>query len=107
LKALRLLGLDSKYQAIDDQVTSRLEEALQKLADGLQKKRSLKKHDKILVKIGRLRQQYSRASKQYTISVEKDDISGNATKITWQQKAVENTTDSYPGVYCLRTSQAD
>jgi transposase len=98
---------EKKDQAIDDRVTSRLEEALQKLADGLQKKRSLKKYDKVLVKIGRLRQKYSRASKQFTISVEKVDTSGNATKIIWQQKAIENTTDSYPGVYCLRTSHAD
>ena len=98
---------EKKDQAIGDRVTSRLEEALQKLAAGLQKKRALKKYDKVMVKIGRLRQKYSRASKQYTISVEKDDISGNATKITWQQKAVENTTDSYPGVYCLRTSHAE
>lgn len=98
---------EKKDQAIDDRVSSRLEEALQKLADGLQKKRSLKKYDKVLVKIGRLRQKYSRASKQYTIVVEKDDNSGNATKITWQQKAIENTTDTYPGVYCLRTSRAD
>jgi len=98
---------EKKDQAIDDRVTSRLDEALQKLADGLEKKRCLKKYDKVMVQIGRLRQKYSRASKQYTISVEKDDTSGNATKITWQQKAVENTTDSYPGVYCLRTSHAD
>ena len=98
---------EKKDQAIDDRVTSRLEEALQKLAEGLQKKGSLKKYDKVMVKIGRLRQKYSRASKQFTISVKKDDTSGNATKITWQQKPVENTTDSYPGVYCLRTSHAD
>ena len=98
---------EKKDQAIGDRITSRLEEALQKLADGLQKKRFLKKYDKVMVKIGSLRQKYSRASKQYTISVEKDDISGNATKITWQQEAVENTTDSYPGVYCLRTSHAE
>jgi transposase len=98
---------EKKDQAIDDRVTNRMEEALQKLAGGLLKKRSLKKYDKIMVAIGRLRQKYSRASKQYTISVEKDEASGNATKITWQQKAVENTTDSYPGIYCLRTSHAD
>ena len=98
---------EKKDQAIDDRVTNRMEEALQKLADGLQKKRSLKKYDKVMVAIGRLRQKYSRASKQFTISVTKDEISGNATKITWQQKAVENSTDSYPGVYCLRTSHAD
>ncbi len=98
---------EKKDQAINDRASSRLEEALQKLADGLQKKRCLKKYDKVMVKIGTLRQKYSRASKQYTISVEKDDISGNATKMTWQHKAVENTTDSYPGVYCLRTSHAN
>ncbi len=96
-----------KDQAIDDRVTTRLEEALQKLASGLVKNRCLKKYDKVMVQIGRLREKYSRASKQFTIAVEKDDTTGNATKITWQQKAVDNTTDSYPGVYCLRTSHAD
>ena len=98
---------EKKDQAIDDRVTSRLEEALHKLEGGLHKKQSIKKYDKVMVKIGRLREKYSRASKQYTISVEKDDTTGNATKITWQRQAVENTTDSYPGVYCLRTSHAD
>ena len=98
---------EKKDQAIDDRVTKRFQEALQKLAGGLAKKRCLKKYDKVMVQIGRLRQKYSRASKQFTISVEKDDTTGNATKITWQQKAVENTTDSYPGVYCLRTSHAN
>jgi transposase len=98
---------EKKDQAIDDRIISRMDEALHKLAEGLQKKGSMKKYDKVMVKIGRLREKYSRASKQYTIAVEKDDTTGNATKITWQQKAVENTTDSYPGVYCLRTSHAD
>jgi transposase len=98
---------EKKDQAIDDRVTGRLEEALQKLANGLQKKGCLKKYDKVMVQIGRLRQKYSRASKQYTISVTKDETSGNATKITWEKQAVENTTDTYPGVYCLRTSHAD
>ncbi len=60
-----------------------------------------------MVRIGNLRQNFCRASKQYAISVEKDDSSGKATKMTWQHKAVEYTTDSYPGVYCLRTSHAD
>lgn len=98
---------EKKDQAIDDRVTARLDEALHKLADGLQKKRSMKKYDKVMVKIGRLREKYSRASKQYTISVEKDAVTGNATNIIWNKTAEENTTDSYPGVYCLRTSHAD
>lgn len=78
-----------------------------KLDSGLRKKRCLKKYTKVVEKIGRLREKYSRVSRQFTISVEKDDASGNATKITWQQTQAPNTTDTYPGVYCLRTSQTD
>jgi transposase len=98
---------EKKDQAIDDRVTLRLEEALQKLAGGLDKKRCLKKYDKVMVAIGRLRQKYSRASKQFVISVTKDDADDNATTITWERKPLENTTASYPGVYCLRTSHTD
>lgn len=43
----------------------------------------------------------------YDVSVEKDENSGNAGKITWQRKPAPDTTDTYPGVYCLRTSQTD
>jgi len=98
---------EKKDQAIDDRFTTRLEEDLQKLDHGLSKKRCLKKYDKVMVKIGRLRQQYSSVSRQYAIVVEKDNASGNATKITWEKKPAANTTDTYPGVYCLRTSQTD
>ena len=69
------------------------------------KKRCLKKYDKVLVKIGRLKQKYSRVSGQYTISVIKDEKSDNAVNITWKQQARPETTDTHPGVYCLRTSQ--
>jgi transposase len=98
---------EEKDQAIGNRFINRLEDELQKLNNGLHKKRCLKKYDKVMEKIGRLRQKYSRVSKQYTISVEKDDGSGNAVKITWQQKPAPNTTDTYPGVYCLRTSHAE
>lgn len=98
---------EKKDQAIDDRFTNRFEENLQKLDNGLRKKRCLKKYDKVMVKIGRLRQQYSRVSRRYTIAVEKDNDGGNATKITWQRNPASNTTDTYPGVYCLRTSQTD
>lgn len=98
---------EKKDQAIDDRFTNRFEEALQKLNNGLHKKSCLKKHDKVMEKIGRLKQKYSRVGRQYTISVEKDDSSANATNIRWKKQAAPNTTDTYPGVYCLRTSQTD
>lgn len=98
---------EKKDQAIKDRFVNRFEEDLQKLANGLHKKRCLKKYDKVMVKIGRLRQKYSKVSSRYAIEVEKDEKSYNASKITWQQQPVPDTTDSYPGVYCLRTSQTD
>jgi transposase len=98
---------EEKDQAIGNRFVNRFEEDLRKLSNGLDKKRCLKKYDKVMMKIGRLRQKYSRVSKQYTISVEKEDASGNATKIDWQRSPAPNTTDTYPGVYCLRTSHTD
>lgn len=98
---------EKKDQAISDRFSTRFEKELQKLNGGLHKKRCLKKYDKVLVKVGRLRQKYSRIAKLYTILIEKDESSGNATKITWEQTLPKNTADAYPGVYCLRTSQSD
>ncbi len=81
--------------------------ALEYLKQGLGMKRRLKKYDKVVEKIGRLKQQFSEAAKLYNVQVEKDDKTGNAKIITWQRKAAPKTTDTSPGVYCLRTSQAD
>ena len=98
---------EKKDQAISDRFMNRFLEALQQLNNGLHKKKCLKRYDKVMVKIGRLREKYSRVAKLYTIDVEKDDSTGNATKISWMQTLPQNTTDTHPGVYCLRTSQAD
>ena len=98
---------EKKDQAIGDRFVGRLEEELVRLNNGLHKKRCLKKYDKVMVKIGRLRQKYSKVSSRYTISVKKDEQTGNAKGITWQQQPKPDTTDTHPGVYCLRTSQTD
>jgi transposase len=98
---------EEKERAIGQRFSTRFEDALHYLNQGLPIKRRLKKYDKVVEKIGRLKQQFSKAAKLYTVSVEKDDKSGNACKITWQRNPDLNTTDTYPGVYCLRTSQTD
>ena len=96
---------EKKERAIGTLFSRRFEDALQHLDDGLTIKRRLKKYDKVVEKIGRLKQQFSKAAKLFTVTVTKDDKSGNACKITWQRKPAPDTTDTYPGVYCLRTSQ--
>ena len=80
---------------------------MQKLSAGLSKKGCLKKYDKVVEKIGRLKQKYSKASKNYQIIITKDEKTDNASHVTWELKTPSDSPDSYPGVYCLRTSRDD
>ena len=98
---------EKKEKAIQDRFANRLEEGLNKLSAGLTKKGCIKKYDKVVESIGRLKQKYSKASKRYNITVKKNKQTGNALNITWEQIPSPETTDSYPGVYCLRTSRKD
>lgn len=98
---------EKKEQSINDRFTVSFEEALTNLDSGLHKKGCMKKYDKVLEKIGRLKQKYSRASKLYKIDVSKDKKTGNAIKISWVRQAALDTKDGFPGVYCLRTSHIE
>jgi transposase len=97
----------TKERAINNRFTVRFEEDLKYLDAGLHIKGRLKKYDKVIEKIGRLKQKNARASKLYQIDVFKDEKSGNADKIKWTRNAEPDTKDGFPGVYCLRTSHKD
>jgi len=94
---------EEKERAMQGRFSERLEAALQTLADGLAKKRRVKQYDKVLIRIGRLKQRYASAARYYDIEVEKDEASGQATAITWSR--ITPVEQTYPGVYCLRTNQ--
>ena len=87
---------EKKEQAINDRFTAHFEEALINLEAGLHKKRCLKKYDKVLEKIGRLKQQYSKAAKHYIIKTYKDEKNDNAVKITLERQVAPDTKDSLP-----------
>ena len=98
---------EAKERSIQDRFTSGFEEALTYLASGLHVPRRMKNYDKVLEKIGRLKQRYSRVSGQYQINVVKDEQTGDATQLTWQRRTDQDTRKDLPGVYCLRTSHKD
>jgi transposase len=98
---------EKKEAAITSRFTSRFEEAITRLENGLNKPRCLKKYEKVLEHIGRIRQKFSKAAKQYDIQVIKDEKTGNAVSINWKRKNVPETKDTLPGVYCLRTNHID
>jgi transposase len=96
---------EGKERGIHERFATRLEAALQHLASGLHLPRRVKDYDKVLTRIGRLRQRYSRVARYYDIRLERDAASGHAKALHWTR--VVPTEDTRPGIYCLRTNQAD
>ena len=94
---------ERKEQGIDELFAKRFEAALERLASGLHKKRTVKHYDKVLERVGRLKQKYARAAKYYEVSVEPDATSDKARAVQWRRK--KSLEDTHPGVYCLRTNQ--
>jgi transposase len=97
-------GREAKERGIAKRFSTRLEAELEHLAEGLHQPRRVKNYDKVLTRIGRLRQRYSRVARYYDIRVEKEEASGNAKTLLWSR--ITPTEDTLPGVYCLRTNQA-
>ena len=95
---------EDKDRAIQDRFSSRFEEALGKLDAGLNKKGCVKKYDKVIERLGRFKEKYSKAAKNYKITVQKDVKEDKAIKVIWQKNQSPDSPDSHPGVYCLRTN---
>ena len=95
---------ESKEKAMADRVSMRFEAELSKLNEGLEKKGCMKKYEKVMEKIGRLKQKYSKAAKNYVVKVKKHSEGENAKEIAWKTKEVIASQDAHPGVYCLRTN---
>jgi hypothetical protein len=98
-------GREAKERGIERRFSTRLEADLQYLAEGLQVPGRVKRYEKVLTRIGRLRQRYARVARYYDIRLEKDVASGNAKALVWTR--ILPTEETLPGVYCLRTNQAD
>ncbi len=94
-----------KEKAIDKQFSERFEESMQTLANGLSKPRCMRQYDKVMVKVGRLKQKYARAAQHYSIEVDKDEQGINATALRFTR--TDHGTVEYAGVYCLRTNIND
>jgi len=90
-----------KETGIRNRFEKRFEEELTKVHTTLNKKHRTKNYDKVLDKIGRLKERYKRIARRYEITVEKN---GNlATSITWLKKQKEH----HPGMYVLRSNRLD
>ena len=97
----------AKEEAITKRFTDRFEAGLQKIADSLAKPRGTKKRDKVLVSIGRLKEKNRGIGQHYQIDLSLDATGTTVTGISWEQKPVDGTRLTHPGVYCLRTNELE
>ena len=94
-----------KEEAMLAQSCGRFEAGLQQMSAGLQKPRSEKNHDKLLERLGRLKQKSRGASQHYQVHLVTAESGKTVTAITWQKVPVPGTMATHPGVYCLRTNE--
>jgi len=101
------VGREAKEQAMVERFCKAFEAGLQKLADGLSKPRGEKNAEKLLVRIGRLKQKSRGASQHYSLTLAKDENGKKATALSWEKQLVQGTMATHAGVYCLRTNVLD
>jgi len=87
------------------QVNKKFEKDLEYLKEGLSLKRRIKKYDKVLEKIGKLRNKYSRVQKGYEVELLKDK-NNNVIDLKWKFDK-SKLSKPYDGSYYLRTDRKD
>jgi len=98
---------EKKEAAIRSRFHQRFEQALEKLHQGLPKKGTIKRYEKVLETIGRIKQANSRVAQDYDIEVSADANKKNATSITFKRAKNSHNRDKLSGVYCLRSNSLD
>jgi len=81
-----------------------LDAVLNDLNDGLRMPNRLKRCQKVLEKVGRLRQQHRRVSAQYDIEVIADANGKNAIEVSWKFNQRRAHRDATAGMYLLQIS---
>ena len=94
---------EKKENSIKNKFQQRFEAELLKARNALNLRNGTKRYDKVVERIGRLKERFKLASHRYNVSIEKDTETDRAKNITWSRKKREKTS----GVYCLRTDRKD
>ena len=94
---------EKKEESIKNKFQERFEAELLKADKALNVINGTKRYDKVVEKIGRLKEKFKRISHLYNITIIKDDATGKAAKIIWVRKKEKKVS----GVYCLRTTEKD
>lgn len=101
----RSMGKKAKEESMKTKFQERFEADLSAVSYGLHKKGCTKKYDKVVERIGRIKQKHAKISYFYDIKIERnEDI---AINITWNIKSEPKLNERFSGTYYLRTSRTD
>ena len=93
-----------KEKAMQTRLEQLFEERLRQIRQSLRKKGGVKRYDKVMVRIGRLREKYKSINRYYDIDVAEEN--GLAIDINWSY-VKEQSDQRFSGGYYLRTNRAD
>ena len=93
-----------KERSMQERLEQNFQEQLTLLAKSIHKKGCTKRWDKVLERIGRLKEKYKQIARFYQIHVEERD--GLAIRITWEYLK-EQADQRFSGAYFLRTNRFD
>jgi transposase len=97
---------EAKTKQMRNKFYARFEDGLTKLQEGLTKKGCTKIHEKILQRIGRLKEKYNKVGKFYQITATADSQNKNTIEITWTKKE-DSSINKVAGMYRLRSNRLD
>jgi len=94
-----------KEQSMRTNFQERFEADLKYIRESLYKKGGTRKYEKVLERIGRLKQKHARVAYFYDITVKQKQ--GVAIDITWRIKEGKKIDNRFSGTYYLRSSRTD
>jgi transposase len=98
---------EAKSQKLKSKFEQRLEMGLTKLSVGLANVRgSSRQYAKVMERIGRLKQRYSKTAKYYDIEVSLSEDKSEVTAISFVQNR-DKRHQEVDGIYCLRSNHCD
>lgn len=101
----RSSGRGQKEGSMKSRFQKRYEEGLQHMATSIGKKRGTKRYEKVLERLGRLRERYPTIARFYRVEVSQDG--GRVTGITWQIEREKELEARFSGSYYLRSDRTD
>jgi transposase len=98
-------GRARKEQSMQTRMQQRFEEGLQNLAASLSKPRGRKRYDKVVERLGRLKEKYPSVAQFYRIEVQQQ--AGQVRQLVWAVEAPEKLQARFAGTYYLRSDRRD